>query len=104
MSQATFPPARATTSIHVKVSVDPSNAAAFLADLKKAQSEVITYPENVSWDLYHNPEAPGEFKYIENWNASLEWVMAVSLRWSWSSKMKIHEDMRADEILGCSGE
>jgi hypothetical protein len=35
-------------------------------------------PEQLSFTLFHDPKVPGEFKYVENWNARPEWVMAVS--------------------------
>ncbi|KAF2828700.1 hypothetical protein CC86DRAFT_368857 [Ophiobolus disseminans] len=78
MAASATPQAAITTSVHVKVIVDPVNTAAFLAALKRAQTVVTALPESVSWELYHKPEAPGEFRYTENWNASLEWIMAAA--------------------------
>jgi hypothetical protein len=67
------------TSIHVKVFVAPSDITIFLAALERAQAVVGALPESVSFDLFQNLDMPGEFKYIENWNASLDWIMAVGL-------------------------
>jgi quinol monooxygenase YgiN len=49
-----------------------------LAALKPAYDGVIAEKENVFFEVYHNPQKKGEFKFIENWNASVEWFMTVS--------------------------
>lgn len=67
-----------TTSIQVKVFVDPSNAPEFLAAFKRAKAVATAQPENIFSTLYRNPDAPGEFKYVEDWNASMEWILKVS--------------------------
>jgi hypothetical protein len=68
-----------TTSLQIKFTVDPTSAAAFFAALKPVQAYVITLPEFVSLDIYHNPSMPGEFKFTEVWNASVEWIMKVAI-------------------------
>lgn len=67
-----------TTSIQVKVFVDPSNALEFLAAFKRAKAIATAQPECISSNLYRNPNALGEFKYIEDWNATVEWILNVS--------------------------
>jgi hypothetical protein len=49
-----------------------------LAALKPAYDGVIAEKENVFFEVYHNPQKKGEFKFIENWNASVKWFMTVS--------------------------
>jgi quinol monooxygenase YgiN len=49
-----------------------------LAALKPAYDAVIAEPENVFFEVYQNPQKKGEFKFIENWNASVERLMTVS--------------------------
>ncbi|KAH7400888.1 hypothetical protein DE146DRAFT_654300 [Phaeosphaeria sp. MPI-PUGE-AT-0046c] len=64
-----------TTSIQVKVFIEPSDAPEFLAAFKRVKAMAIAQPENISSSLYRNPKAPGEFKYVEDWNASMDWIM-----------------------------
>jgi len=49
-----------------------------LAALKPAYKAVIAEPENVFFEVFQNPENPGEFRFVENWNASVEWMLNVS--------------------------
>jgi hypothetical protein len=46
--------------------------------LKPAYEGVIAEPENVFFEVFQNPEKPGAFKFIENWNATPEWFLSVS--------------------------
>lgn len=71
-----------TTSVQVKVFIDPSNAPELLAAFKRAKAIAIAQPENISSNLYRNPNAPGEFKYVEDWNASVDWILKVSIFFS----------------------
>jgi hypothetical protein len=68
-----------TLSIHVKVTVAPSDATSFIAAFNRAKAAAIAIPQCISSELYTNPNMPGQFKYVEDWNATIEWVMAVSL-------------------------
>jgi hypothetical protein len=84
----TNPPVLSSFSLHVKIVVAPENVNAFLEALKPAYDAVIAEPENVFFQVFQNPQNPGEFKFIENWNGSLEWFMSVrvhlpipNLRW-----------------------
>jgi quinol monooxygenase YgiN len=67
-----------TISIHVKVTVDPSNVKPFIAAFNRAKAVSIALPECLSSELYVNPNVPGQFKYVEDWHATLEWIMDVS--------------------------
>jgi quinol monooxygenase YgiN len=71
-------PSHPITSIQVKITVAPSDASAFLSALGRVHAIVSALPGNISFDLYQNPEVPGEFKYIENWSATSEWILAAS--------------------------
>jgi hypothetical protein len=57
----------------------PENVDAFLEALKPAYDAVIAEPENVFFQVFQNPQNPGEFKFIENWNGSVEWFMSVRI-------------------------
>jgi quinol monooxygenase YgiN len=64
-------------SIHVKVTVDPSNAAAFLEALKPTYQNVIAEPLNIFAEVYKDENVPGVFKFVENWNATVDHMMNV---------------------------
>lgn len=66
-----------TVSLHVKISIAPENADKFLEYLKPAYDVVSAEPECVSFEVFRNPEAPGEFKFIESWHATKEWLRDV---------------------------
>ena len=65
------------TSIHVTVTIDPRNEEAFLQALKPAFDAVCTEPGNTFFEVYKNSDKPGQFKFVENWNASKEWLIEV---------------------------
>jgi hypothetical protein len=65
-------------SLHVKYTVDPSNVDAFLEALKPAYDAVTAEPECIFFEVYTSASEPGVIKYVENWNASMEWLMSVS--------------------------
>jgi len=67
-----------SVSLHVKYTVDPSNVSAFLAALKPAYDAVVAEPENIFFEVYTSINEPGVIKFVENWNASIEWLMTVS--------------------------
>jgi quinol monooxygenase YgiN len=65
-------------SLHVTVTVAPENAERFLEALKPAYDAVIAEPECVFFEVFRSPEEPGIFKFVENWNATKEWLITVS--------------------------
>jgi hypothetical protein len=67
-----------SVSLHVKYTVDPSNVDAFLEALKPAYDAVTAEPENIFFEVYTSASEPGVIKFVENWNASVEWLMSVS--------------------------
>ncbi|KAF1851579.1 uncharacterized protein K460DRAFT_37521 [Cucurbitaria berberidis CBS 394.84] len=68
-----------TVSLHVTITVAPENASKFLELLKPCYDAVTAEPECVFFEVYQNPEVPGEFKFVENWHASKEWIKTVQL-------------------------
>jgi hypothetical protein len=48
-----------------------------LAALKPAYEAVIAEPENTFFEVFQNPANAGEFRFVEHWNASVEWFMNV---------------------------
>ena len=66
-----------SVSLHVKITVAPENAAKFLDFLKPAYDAVSSEPECVFFEVFQNPSVPGEFKFVENWHASVGWFKEV---------------------------
>ncbi|KAF1993400.1 hypothetical protein P154DRAFT_527776 [Amniculicola lignicola CBS 123094] len=66
-------------SLHVKVTVAPENREIFLAEFKKVYDLVVLEPECTFFELYENKDEPGAFKWVENWNATREWLMSVQI-------------------------
>jgi hypothetical protein len=65
-------------SLHVKVFIAPENVPKFKEAMRPVFDAVASEPECTFFEIYHNPEKPGELKWVENWNQSVEWLMNVS--------------------------
>ncbi|KAL9062525.1 MAG: hypothetical protein Q9157_008844 [Trypethelium eluteriae] len=68
------------TSLHITITIDPRNEEAFLQALKPAFDAASAEPENTFSQVYRNSDKPGQFKFVENWNASKEWLIEVQLQ------------------------
>jgi hypothetical protein len=42
----------------------------------------------VYFEVFQNPQNPGEIRFIEHWNASVEWFATVSLLYTWTWKCR----------------
>ncbi|KAF2258431.1 hypothetical protein CC78DRAFT_549151 [Lojkania enalia] len=67
-------------SLQVKITIAPSDAERFLEALKPAYDAVVAEPENVYFEVFRDPENGGVFKFVEHWNASMEWLVNVQLK------------------------
>lgn len=65
-------------SVHVKITVDPSQIDAFLTALKPTFEAVIAEPLNTFFEVYRDDKNPGVFRLVENWDATVEYMMNVS--------------------------
>lgn len=68
---------KSALSLHVVITVAPENVDKFLAYLKPAYDAVCAEQENIYFEVLQDPERPGRFKFVENWNCSKEWLMTV---------------------------
>lgn len=57
--------------------IDPQQLDAFFEALKPAYDAVTAEPECAFFEIYRDPNVPGKIKFVENWNASLEWLTTV---------------------------
>lgn len=84
MASYTGPPSR--ISLHVTFHIDPAKVTAFLDALKPAYDAVTAEPECVFFEVYQSAETPGLIKFVENWDASVEWLKTVSFYFATFSK------------------
>ena len=40
---------------------------------------MVAEPECASFEVFHDPEQPGYFRFVENWRRDKEWLVNVSL-------------------------
>jgi hypothetical protein len=73
------PAPKSSLSLHVKYYIDPQKVPDFLAALRPAYEGVISEPENIFFEVYTSESEPGLIKFVENWNATPEWFMNVSI-------------------------
>src|SRR5688500_2050766 len=66
-------------SFHVKYQVAPENVENFLAALKPVYDLVTVEPNCIFFEVYRSAEEPGLFRFVENWNATMEWLMNVRI-------------------------
>lgn len=64
-------------SVHVSITVAPSDIDAFLLALKPVYDAVTAEPECTYFEVFHSLEEPGAFRFVENWSRSKEWFIEV---------------------------
>ncbi|KAL5337369.1 hypothetical protein BJX70DRAFT_245006 [Aspergillus crustosus] len=67
-------------SLHVNISIAPENLPRFFEALKPAFEKVTAEPECTFFEIYQDPQNPGELSWVENWSASVEWLVEVQLK------------------------
>lgn len=65
-------------SVHITITIDPVHTEAFLTALKPSFEHVTAEPLNTFFEVYKDEKQPGVFKIVENWDASVEYMMGVS--------------------------
>ena len=64
-------------SVHITITIDPSNNAAFLEALRPTFEAATQEPLNTSMEVFQDANTPGVFRIVENWNASIDYMMSV---------------------------
>lgn len=64
-------------SVHITITIDPSNNEAFLEALRPTFEAAIKEPLNTSMEVFQDAKTPGIFRIVENWNANTEYMMNV---------------------------
>ena len=62
-------------SLHVDITVAPENVDKFLGLLKPCFELVVAEPECTFFEVFHDTENPGRFRFVENWSKDKEWFM-----------------------------
>ena len=65
-------------SLHVTIVVAPENVEKFLELLKPCFDAVTAEPECMGFEVFHDPEQPGYFRFVEHWTKDKEWLIKVS--------------------------
>lgn len=80
MSLPTNLPDLPTFSLHVTVHIRPTDVEAFFRTMQPCFEAVTAEPECVYFEIYQDPEDSGKISWVENWNATPEWLMTVSVK------------------------
>ncbi|OCL10314.1 hypothetical protein AOQ84DRAFT_289535 [Glonium stellatum] len=64
-------------SLHIKITVAPENGEKFLAALKPVFEKVVAEPECTYFEVFQNPETPGAFCLVQNWNCTKQEMIEV---------------------------
>lgn len=67
------------TSLHIDITVAPESVDKFLEILKPLFDLVAAEPECTFYEVFHDPDNPGHFRFVENWSKDKEWFMAHQL-------------------------
>lgn len=65
-------------SLHVTITVDPANIAAFLAAFRPVYEAVVAEPDCTYFEVFHSIDEPGVFRFVENWSKDPQWFKEVS--------------------------
>ena len=65
-------------SLQVSITVAPENIDKFLAALKPCYDAVTAEPDCTFFEVFHDMDTPGHFRFVENWSKSKEWFLKVS--------------------------
>lgn len=59
-------------SLHVNITVAPENVDKFLAAFKTCFDAVTAEPECTFFEVFHDVDNPGTFRFVENWSKDKE--------------------------------
>ncbi|KAL2813344.1 hypothetical protein BDW59DRAFT_154851 [Aspergillus cavernicola] len=70
-------------SLQVSVFIAEENVPKFFEAFLPVYEKVIAEPECTFFEIYQNPQNPGELSWVENWSASMEWLIGVQVKKSY---------------------
>ncbi|KAL4876535.1 hypothetical protein BJY04DRAFT_199852 [Aspergillus karnatakaensis] len=66
-------------ALHVSIFIAPENVPKFFEAFEPAYKKVAAEPECTLFEVYQDPNSPGELSWVEHWTESLEWFMEVQV-------------------------
>jgi hypothetical protein len=66
-------------SLHVDIWIAPSNVSKFLEAFQTIFDTVTAEPELLYFEVFQDPNDAGHLSWVENWNASVEWLSTVCI-------------------------
>ena len=69
--------AKASISVHVKLTIDLSKTEEFLRAPRPTFAEISANPLNTFIEIYRDDKNPGVFKLVENWDVTPEYMLNV---------------------------
>ncbi|KAK4059006.1 hypothetical protein Trihar35433_11267 [Trichoderma harzianum] len=66
-------------SVHVTITIDPTNTSAFLTAFRRIYEIVAAEPECTYFEVFQSLEEPGVFRFVENWSKDVQWFKEVQL-------------------------
>jgi hypothetical protein len=66
-------------SLHVDIWIAPSNVSKFLEAFQTIFNTVTAEPELLYFEVFQDPDDAGHLSWVENWNASVEWLSTVCI-------------------------
>ena len=64
-------------SLHVTVYIAEDKVDDFFAAMRPCFEAVSAEPELLYFELFQDPASPGKISWVENWDASPQWLMDV---------------------------
>ncbi|KAL4786805.1 glycoside hydrolase superfamily [Aspergillus varians] len=73
-------PSPPSISLHITLFIAEENVEKFFEAFRPVYEKVIAEPECTFFELYQSQSDPGEISLVENWSASVEWLMGVQIK------------------------
>ncbi|OJJ07253.1 hypothetical protein ASPVEDRAFT_46604 [Aspergillus versicolor CBS 583.65] len=67
-------------SFHATVFIAEEDVDKFFEACRPVFDKIIAEPECTFFEIYQSPENSGEISWVENWSASVEWLMEVQVK------------------------
>ncbi|KAF2423199.1 hypothetical protein EJ08DRAFT_652891 [Tothia fuscella] len=64
-------------TVHVTITIDPSNLPTFYSALKTLSEKLKQEPECLYLNVFEIAQSPGVVRLVEMWDADVEWMMNV---------------------------
>lgn len=66
-------------SLHVSIFLSPADVPKFFEAFNPVFEAVVKEPELLYFEVFQDPDDEGHLSWVENWNASPEWLMTLRI-------------------------